>query len=201
MKKCEWRYAAAPFCGILKEKGAGGGSMELWLAEGDAYPLLEALAAEVYGLGELPALARQAEGKPFFPQYPRLHFNLSHSGGLALCGAGAASLGVDIEIVRPRREGLARYVCSPAEYAWYEELGGDWESLYTIWTLKEAKVKCTGQGLRQPPREIAVPLLAPGQTGALDGLTFRAYAGAGWRGAACCTPPETPPEAVRAYRP
>ena len=175
--------------------------MELWLAQGEAYPLLGALAAEVYGLPELPALARQGEGKPFFPQYPHLHFNLSHSGGLALCGAGSAPLGVDIEAVRPRREGLARYVCSPAEYAWYEELGGDWESLYTIWTLKEARVKCTGQGLRQLPREIAVPLIAPGQTGALDGLTFRAYAGDGWRGAVCCAPPEAPPESVRAYRP
>lgn len=168
--------------------------MVLWLGKGEAYRLLADLLAAEYGLHELPELARQEGGKPFFPRHPELHFNLSHSSGFALCGAGSAPLGVDIEAVRPRRAGLAKYICSPAEYAWFERLGGDWESLYTIWTLKEARVKCTGKGLRQLPNTIAVPLLGPGQAGVLDGLVFRSYAGPGWRGAACCAPPERPPE-------
>lgn len=170
--------------------------MVLWLGTGEAYGLLAELLAAEYGLPGLPELERQAGGKPFFPQRPDLHFNLSHSGGLALCGAGTAPLGVDIEAIRPRRAGLARYICSPEEYAWYEELGGDWESLYTIWTLKEARVKCTGEGLRQRPEAIAVPLIGPGQTGELEGLVFRSYAGDGWRGAVCCVPPEEPPERI-----
>ncbi|HJB98935.1 MAG TPA: 4'-phosphopantetheinyl transferase superfamily protein [Candidatus Flavonifractor merdavium] len=170
--------------------------MVLWLGTGEAYGLLAELLAAEYGLPGLPELERQAGGKPFFPQRPDLHFNLSHSGGLALCGAGTAPLGVDIEAIRPRRAGLARYICSPEEYAWYEELGGDWESLYTIWTLKEARVKCTGEGLRQRPEAIAVPLIGPGQTGELEGLVFRSYAGDGWLGAVCCVPPEEPPERI-----
>lgn len=170
--------------------------MVLWLGTGEAYGLLAELLAAEYGLPGLPELERQAGGKPFFPQRPDLHFNLSHSGGLALCGAGTAPLGVDLEVVRPRRAGLARYICSPEEYAWYEELGGDWESLYTIWTLKEARVKCTGEGLRQRPEAIAVPLIGPGQTGELEGLVFRSYAGDGWLGAVCCVPPEEPPERI-----
>lgn len=170
--------------------------MVLWLGTGEAYGLLAELLAAEYGLPGLPELERQAGGKPFFPQRPDLHFNLSHSGGLALCGAGTAPLGVDLEVVRPRRAGLARYICSPEEYAWYEELGGDWEGLYTIWTLKEARVKCTGEGLRQRPEAIAVPLIGPGQTGELEGLVFRSYAGDGWLGAVCCVPPEEPPERI-----
>lgn len=170
--------------------------MVLWLGTGEAYGLLAELLAAEYGLPGLPELERQAGGKPFFPQRPDLHFNLSHSGGLALCGAGTAPLGVDIEAIRLRRAGLARYICSPEEYAWYEELGGDWESLYTIWTLKEARVKCTGEGLRQRPEAIAVPLIGPGQTGELEGLVFRSYAGDGWLGAVCCVPPEEPPERI-----
>lgn len=170
--------------------------MILWQGNGEAYKLLAALLASEYGLAALPELARQEGGKPFFPQRPDLHFNVSHSSGLALCGVGAAPLGVDIEVVRPRRAGLARYICAPAEYAWYEAMGGDWGSLYTLWTLKEARVKCTGRGLRQHPNTIAVPLIAPGQAGELDGLAFRCYAGPGWRGAACCVLPEHPPETV-----
>ena len=175
--------------------------MVLWMGTGKAYELLEELLAAEYGLPGLPELERQAGGKPFFPHRPDLHFNLSHSGDLALCGVGVAPLGVDIEVIRPRRAGLARYICSPEEYAWYEELGGDWESLYTIWTLKEARVKCTGNGLRQRPETIAVPRLGPGQTGELEGLIFRSYAGNGWRGAVCCVPPEEPPERILEHHP
>ncbi|OUO44747.1 4'-phosphopantetheinyl transferase superfamily protein [Flavonifractor sp. An306] len=175
--------------------------MVLWLGTGEAYGLLAELLAAEYGLPGLPELERQAGDKPFFPHRPDLHFNLSHSGDLALCGVGAAPLGVDLEMVRPRRAGLARYICSPEEYAWYEELGGDWESLYTIWTLKEARVKCTGEGLRQRPETIAVPRLGPGQTGELEGLIFRSYAGNGWRGAVCCVPPEEPPERILEHHP
>ena len=175
--------------------------MVLWLGHGDAYELLGELVTAEYGLAALPPVEREENGKPFFPGAPGLHFNLSHSGGLALCGVGTAPLGVDIEVIRPRRAGLARYICSPEEYAWYEELGGDWESLYTIWTLKEARVKCTGNGLRQRPETIAVPRLGPGQTGELEGLIFRSYAGNGWRGAVCCVPPEEPPERILEHHP
>ena len=80
--------------------------MELWMEEGDAWALLARQLKERFALERLPAVARTAEGKPWFPQYPQLHFNLSHSRGLALCGAGECPLGVDVERVRPRREGL-----------------------------------------------------------------------------------------------
>ena len=146
--------------------------MVLWLGEGDAYALLGELLRAEYGLGVLPAMARGADGKPYFPGEPELHFNVSHSGGLALCGAGEAPLGVDVEVLRPRRPGLARYGCSEAESAWLERQGGDWGAFYTLWTLKEARVKCTGEGLRRPPRDIAVPLLRPGETGELMGWSF-----------------------------
>ena len=66
--------------------------MVLRLGTGDAYALLEALLRTEYGLERLPALARDGGGKPFFPARPELRFNVSHSGGLILCGAGAAAV-------------------------------------------------------------------------------------------------------------
>lgn len=172
--------------------------MVLWAGQGDrteVYGLLATLVLAEYGLTALPELARKAGGKPWFPARPGLHFNVSHSGGLLLCGAGAAPLGVDIERVRPRRAGLARFVLSGAEYDWYQAQGGGWEALCALWTLKEARCKYTGEGLSRPPREIAVPLLDPGETGRLDGLTFRAYGGPDWRAAACGAE-ERPPEVI-----
>ena len=135
--------------------------MVLWLGEGDAYALLGELLRAEYGRGVLPAMARGADGKPYYPGEPELHFNVSHSGGLTLCGAGEAPLGVDVEVLRPRRPGLARYVCSEAESAWLERQGGDWGAFYTLWTLKEARVKCTGEGLRRPPG--TSPVLSSGR--------------------------------------
>ena len=103
---------------------------------------------------------------------------------------------MDVERVRPRRAGLARYVLSEEEFAWFQDRGGDWGSLYTLWTLKEAKVKCLGTGLRQAPRTIGVPLLEPGQTGEQDGLRFGAYAGPDWRAAVCTAGKEPLPRQV-----
>ncbi len=176
------------------------GTMELWMEEGDAWELLARLLRARFGRPELPRVARDELGKPWFPGEPGLHFNLSHSGGLALCGAGAAPLGVDVERVRPRRAGLEGYVLSEEELAWFTRQGGDWGSLYTLWTLKEARVKCLGTGLRQAPRTIPVPLLVPGQTGTLDGLRFGAYAGAGWRAAVCTAGEEPLPERIWAEK-
>lgn len=142
------------------------------VGQGDVYALLAELLVEQRGVEPLPPIARTEGGKPWFPDRPELHFSVSHSGNLALCALGEGAVGCDIEIVRPRREGLPRYCLGDREYAWFLERGGCWEDFYTLWTLKEAKVKCTGRGLRVPPRAIEVPLLDPGHTGDLDGFRF-----------------------------
>lgn len=158
----------------------------LWrVGEGDPYALLSALWTEEKGVIPLPGIGRLPGGKPFFPAFPQVHFNVSHSRGLSLCALSDSPVGADIEVVRPRKPGLPRYALSDREYAWFEVRGSRWEDFYTLWTLKEALVKCTGEGLRRPPREIAVPLLEPGERGELEGFSFLALAGEGWRGALC----------------
>ena len=96
-------------------------------------------------------------------------------------------MGADVEQVRPRRPFLPEKALSPEEFAWFQTLGGRWEDFYTLWTLKEARVKQMGSGLDRPARTIAVPLLEPGETGEQDGLRFAAWGGAGWRAAFCGT--------------
>ncbi len=152
---------------------------------GDAYALLAAFLVEQRGVEPLPRMERREGGKPYFPDFPRLHFNVSHSGGLCLCALDDVPVGCDIELVRPRSERLPGYVLSEKELTWFRAQGGSWADFYTLWTLKEARVKCTGEGLRRPARDIAVPLLVPGEEGALDGFRFAALAGEGWRGAVC----------------
>ena len=93
-------------------------------ARSQARDLLAQAAAAEWGLSPLPDIARHPGGKPYFPDHPSLHFNLSHSGGLALCALDAAPVGVDIQVVKTLRPALPRRVCSPEELAWLEELRG-----------------------------------------------------------------------------
>ena len=151
-----------------------------------AAPGLLALAlAETFGLGEIPRLERLPGGKPFFPDRPEIHFNLSHSGPLALCAVGDAPVGADVEVIRPRWEGLPRRVLSEGEYRWFAGRGSRWADFYTLWTLKEARLKYEGTGLNRAPRTVAVPLLGPGEEGTLEGLSLRSYGGTDWRGGLC----------------
>ena len=154
-------------------------------SRGQARDLLALAVRETWRLSPLPEIARREGGKPYFPGHEGLHFNLSHSGDLALCALDSAPVGVDVQIVREWRPGLPARVCSGAELDWLEGQPDLWSAFTLLWTLKEARVKCTGQGLRRPPREISVPLLEPGETGDWDGFRFTALAGEVWRGALC----------------
>lgn len=171
--------------------------MVLYSAKGladraQARDLLALAAKEVWGLSPLPEIALREGGKPFFPGYPGLHFNLSHSGDLALCALDGAPVGVDIQLVRQWRPSLPRRVCSPEELAWLEGQPEFWPAFTLLWTLKEARVKESGKGLTSPIRDIRVPLPEKGPV-LFDGLRFRSWSRSGWAAAVCghSEPPET----------
>ena len=149
------------------------------------YPLLERILAEHFSITPLPEMRRHQRGKPFFPQHPELHFNLSHSGGLAICGVGTSPLGVDVEVIRPRRQTLPQFTLSPEEFQWFEDRGATWGDFYSLWVLKESYIKCLGTGLNLPPREIAVPLLDVGAVAEFQSHTFHLYGSETWRCAIC----------------
>jgi len=161
-----------------------------------AYDLLALAVRESWGWDALPRLARPPKGKPYFSDCPGRHFNLSHSGSLALCALDDAPVGADIQIVKRWRPGLPGRTCSERELAWLEEQGGGWEAFALLWAMKEARVKWDGSGLTRPIREISVPL--PERDEHLlqwDGLWFRTWTGPDWAAAVCGLKP--PPEDVR----
>ncbi len=84
------------------------------------------------------------------------HANLSHSGGWLLAAAADEPIGVDLEVIRPRRGdllALARHVHGDAQCAEIAALlaarrhGEALCAFYRWWTLKEAWLKCRGRGL------------------------------------------------------
>lgn len=152
--------------------------LKLYLrADGDAWGLLTQ-ALSLHGLPSLPTVARTDRGKPYFPDYPDLHFNLSHTRGFSLCALSDAPVGVDVEAIRPRKERLWQYCLTGEEWAAFQAQKGGWPDFYRLWTLKEAWCKCTGEGLGHPKRW---PLPPP--------TPHRSYSGDGWAAAVCAAEP------------
>ena len=65
--------------------------------------LLRQALREEYGLTELPRIETGEKGKPFFPERPDIHFNLSHCQTAVACALDASPLGVDVQELRPLR--------------------------------------------------------------------------------------------------
>lgn len=102
-----------------------------------AYTLLLLALRQRCGLRHLPEVAKGAYGKPFFPEHPEIHFNLSHTGGAVLVGLGDAPLGVDIERIRPVSLRTMRRLA-----------GVDTEeAFFQCWVRREARTKRTGTGV------------------------------------------------------
>jgi 4'-phosphopantetheinyl transferase len=106
-------------------------------------------------------------------------FNLSHGGELALIAVADREVGVDVEPLDGGdvARGTVGLVCTPAEAAALEGLGAPERAgaFLALWTVKEAYLKATGDGLAVPPADVdvgrvplpaagtAVPVASPGQ--------------------------------------
>ncbi|MFN3310283.1 MAG: 4'-phosphopantetheinyl transferase family protein [Thermomonas sp.] len=99
--------------------------------------------------------AADAQGRPrlyLAGEALPLHVSLSHSGDWLALALAEVPVGIDLELPRRDRdwEALARFVCSPEEL---RALGdGDAAArvrlFHAFWTLKEARGKRSGEGLR-----------------------------------------------------
>ncbi len=99
------------------------------------------------------ALAYNDFGKPYVAgcgEATPLHFNLSHSGSLAvLAVSDQFPLGIDIEEISPLKEDIAGHFFSAREQTALRNLPPDQylRGFYRCWTRKEALVKGYGEGL------------------------------------------------------
>lgn len=116
----------------------------------------------------MPAVARTAAGKPYFPD-GSLAFSLSHTGTAALCAVSDQTVGADAETVRPVRPGLPERVLCSEELDWLARQADRETAFFTLWTGKEAWVKLTGRGLQWRPRDVRLSCGggAPGADGAV----------------------------------
>lgn len=98
-----------------------------------------------------PAWRVSKHGKPYFSPNRGIHFNLSHSGQYIVCALCNKPVGIDVERKRKADLRIAERYFTPTERHWILGAVGDEQNqrFITMWTIKEAYLKCTGRGLTQ----------------------------------------------------
>lgn len=130
-------------------------------------------------------IVRDENGKPHLAGGRSVHFNLSHSGTMAVCAVSGSPVGVDIERERHFSRRLSEYVFRPEEIRYvHERYGSSADAGFTeLWTVKESVMKYFGAGIRMAPRTIGVDLREPVRAAcegfACEGLRFTRYEIAG----------------------
>lgn len=99
----------------------------------------------------LPAIALTSTGKPYLPDFPNMHFNITHCDGLVACAFDHHEIGLDAELPGYFPEVLIGRALSGKEKHCLITAGSDeclrQECFYRFWTLKEAYVKKSGIGV------------------------------------------------------
>lgn len=85
-------------------------------------------------------------GKPMIAGHPEIQFNLSHTKGLLACAVSHRPVGIDVEWIRPVLPSVFRKL-TKREQDYILSFGNREEAFMRVWTMKEACMKMTGQGL------------------------------------------------------
>lgn len=115
----------------------------------DPEQLLEALAA---------SLKKGPYGKPYLTGYPEIHFNISHSGGWAVCALASMPCGVDIQerrSIRSRR--MVERTMNAREQRQIQEAEDGTGEFIKLWTYKESCIKLSGEGFHQDMKTLKEP--------------------------------------------
>lgn len=118
-----------------------------------AHALLRHMLSETLG-GDPRAWAFETGsfGKPALAAShlrPRPHFNISHARDLVACAIASVLVGVDVEASNGEAPRAVAERFAPGERAMLAKAAGaEYRSIFfRLWTLKEAYLKATGEGL------------------------------------------------------
>ncbi|MCI9136112.1 MAG: 4'-phosphopantetheinyl transferase superfamily protein [Lachnospiraceae bacterium] len=134
---------------------------------------------ENYGLQEREAVVAYGEnGKPYLPEHPSIHFNLSHSGEMVLAVFAEVEAGCDIEKMQDADMELAKRFFSSGEYqyiAGQPEGKKRREAFYRLWTLKESFTKAAGTGFSLPLNSFEIRIMPDGRADVFHDLDVADY--------------------------
>ncbi|MCI5648083.1 MAG: 4'-phosphopantetheinyl transferase family protein [Fusicatenibacter sp.] len=104
---------------------------------------------ELCGLeGEREIIGKTSFGKPYLIRHPEIHYNISHSGSVAVCAFASCPVGVDIQKKVPvSAEKMARRFFSAKDMEVMLHSDDPEDTFFRIWTREESYAKWEGRGL------------------------------------------------------
>jgi 4'-phosphopantetheinyl transferase len=87
--------------------------------------------------------------KPYAPKYPKVFFNVSHSGHYTILAISNNPIGIDIEYINLNTNfhDILQYVFDDIEIQFINNAVNQTKAFYSLWTRKEAFVKALGKGI------------------------------------------------------
>ena len=119
-----------------------------------AYLLLKRELKEEYGLTVNPLFEYGEHGKPTIVGHPEIHFNMSHCREAVACAVSTRPVGVDVESIGRYKESLVRYTMNDDECRRIFEAELPEVEFIRLWTMKEALLKLTGEGISNDMKEV-----------------------------------------------
>lgn len=119
-----------------------------------AYLLLCQGLRREYGIEEPPVFEYGEHGKPAIVGHPEICFNMSHCREAALCVLSDRPVGADVESIHRYSESLARYTMNDEEMQLILKARRPEVEFTRLWTLKEAVVKRSGEGIRNDMKHV-----------------------------------------------
>lgn len=96
-----------------------------------------------------PTIAYTDKGKPYLPDHPDIHFNISHCPRGCVCAVSDKPVGVDIQDIRPFSQDIANRCCSAEELLLLKQSADPAVYFTRMWAMKESYLKMTGEGIAQ----------------------------------------------------
>ncbi len=117
--------------------------------------LLAAHALRVAGATDL-FMSEGPHGKLRLQRHPDIHFNLSHSGAMAICAVASVPVGADVEELQKYDGNLAAMCFGEGERCWLSGQLDAGIAFTRLWVRKESYLKLLGTGLIDGLRAIDV---------------------------------------------
>ena len=128
-----------------------------------AYLLLAQAVRETWGIEGPLQFVLNEHGKPSLHGHPEVHFNLSHCKQGVMCVVDEHPVGCDIEgIASDLNMDLCRYCMNDEETSRIIAASDPRVEFTRLWTMKEAVLKLTGDGLNKSMNDVLTSDLMTG---------------------------------------
>lgn len=120
------------------------------------------LALKECGVEGAVKIEYEPHGKPRLVRPQGVFFNISHSGKWTVIALSDSEVGVDVQQIRPVDLRVAARFFTDSERELIENCGDGEKLFYRIWTIKEAYLKASGEGLNRPLNSFEVKFTGGG---------------------------------------